>query len=701
MLEDNLDLNYIFKKKVINELFSKYDFVKTLIQENEKNADNDDEDSKNDFSCINKNKKRCVKIIERLKFIFDQFRNNYDRSVNNLAVSIDKFLLKRKLDIRADLKVVHKKIKENELLNTQRNKEIKDTLEDLKYKIKGYSSKKEKNTFNEDFNIKGRKIDFEEDAKKLEIEKEMYKNEEKEKEEQKEKEEENDNNIINEEKQNEEEKITGKKRIRGKKGKNAKKSEIVKKDKIQKKINNNKKEELVEISESEEKEKEDEVKEEENEKNEEEGQENEEENEEEKENEEKIKVNKKLVLRGKNNKRIKINEKSPKDEKINKIDRKYKKPKKKLMEIPYEYEIEENKKKIRAERRNTKSPNDIENSSHKVKKIGRKKKEEVILSSIRKNNIKSPNKREISKTPTKTPNKRETSKTPNKRDISKSPNKRDISKSPYKRETSKTPNKRDISKSPYKRETSKTPKKNEINKREILKISNKQEENKSLNKKNLTKTPKKKNVEKEIVNEQQTIRRESSRRKVKGKEIEIIEEKHKKLVKGKYKSKKNNSNINLKEEDEKEELKSTSLRGKKGPKENLRSAKKENNIAIINNKNNKINSRSQSKSISKEKKRIPVSEKELRNKTNKKSSEIQSPSKLRELSFRKKNEIITYSINIDKSKSNDKTDKKKNLLGKKRNSITNEISIENKKNYSFRDIKRKGNSKSPITRRKK
>ena len=385
MLEDNLDLNYIFKKKVINELFSKYDFVKTLIQENEKNADNDDEDSKNDFSCINKNKKRCVKIIERLKFIFDQFRNNYDRSVNNLAVSIDKFLLKRKLDIRADLKVVHKKIKENELLNTQRNKEIKDTLEDLKYKIKGYSAKKEKNAFNEDFNIIGRKIDFEEDAKKLEIEKEMYKNEEKEKEEQKEKEEENDNNIINEEKQNEEEKITGKKRIRGKKGKNAKKSEIVKKDKIPKKINNNKKEELVEISESEEKEKEDEVKEEKNEKNEEEDQENEEENEEnekeneeeneeEKENEEKIKVNKKLVLRGKNNKRIKINEKSPKDEKINKIDRKYKKPKKKLMEIPYEYEIEENKKKIRAERGNTKSPNDIENSSNKVKKIWRKKK---------------------------------------------------------------------------------------------------------------------------------------------------------------------------------------------------------------------------------------------------------------------------------------------------------------------------------------
>ena len=137
-------MNYIFKKKVINELFSKYDFIKTLIQENNKNSDNEDEDSKTEFSSIDKNKKKCVKIIERLKFIFDQFRNNYDRSVNNLAVSIDKFLLKRKLDIRADLKVVHNKIKENESLNAQRNKEIKDTIEDLKYRLKGYSAQKEK-----------------------------------------------------------------------------------------------------------------------------------------------------------------------------------------------------------------------------------------------------------------------------------------------------------------------------------------------------------------------------------------------------------------------------------------------------------------------------------------------------------------------------------------------------------------------------
>ena len=33
--------------------------------------------------------------------------------------------------------------KENEALHSKRNKDIKDTLEELKYKLKGYSAKKE------------------------------------------------------------------------------------------------------------------------------------------------------------------------------------------------------------------------------------------------------------------------------------------------------------------------------------------------------------------------------------------------------------------------------------------------------------------------------------------------------------------------------------------------------------------------------
>ena len=39
-LEDNLELSIIFKKRIINELFTKYDFIKTLINENQKNSDN-------------------------------------------------------------------------------------------------------------------------------------------------------------------------------------------------------------------------------------------------------------------------------------------------------------------------------------------------------------------------------------------------------------------------------------------------------------------------------------------------------------------------------------------------------------------------------------------------------------------------------------------------------------------------------------
>ena len=71
-----MELNYLFKNKILNELFTKYDFIKTLIQENEKNSDNDDSSGEtNDESLINKSKIKCRKIIERLKFIFDKVRN--------------------------------------------------------------------------------------------------------------------------------------------------------------------------------------------------------------------------------------------------------------------------------------------------------------------------------------------------------------------------------------------------------------------------------------------------------------------------------------------------------------------------------------------------------------------------------------------------------------------------------------------------
>ena len=112
----------------------RYDYIKTLIQENLQDTD---EDEYEENKKKNINEKKCMKIIERIKFLFDFLKKNYDRSVNNLAVYIDNFFRKRRIDIRADIKNLKENIRENEELNIQRNKEIKDTLEDLKFQIKG------------------------------------------------------------------------------------------------------------------------------------------------------------------------------------------------------------------------------------------------------------------------------------------------------------------------------------------------------------------------------------------------------------------------------------------------------------------------------------------------------------------------------------------------------------------------------------
>ena len=161
-MEENLDLNNIFKKKVINELFSKYDYIKTLMQSNYQDSD---EDSFDEEKVNNIYDKKCLKIIERIKFLFDFLKKNYDKSVHNLAVRIDNFFMKRKIDIRADLKDVKENIKENENLNIQRNKDIKETLEELKFKIKGYSAKKERK-LKEIENLEGKKLEFKDELSK-------------------------------------------------------------------------------------------------------------------------------------------------------------------------------------------------------------------------------------------------------------------------------------------------------------------------------------------------------------------------------------------------------------------------------------------------------------------------------------------------------------------------------------------------------
>ena len=112
-----------------------------------------DEDELEENSRDKANDKICMNIIERIKYIFDILRKNNERSVYNLAVCIDNFFHKRKIDISVDLKL----LKENEEINIQRNKLIKDTLEDLKFKIKGYSAKKERIMNNEMEKLEGKK----------------------------------------------------------------------------------------------------------------------------------------------------------------------------------------------------------------------------------------------------------------------------------------------------------------------------------------------------------------------------------------------------------------------------------------------------------------------------------------------------------------------------------------------------------------
>ena len=218
-MEDNLDLNYIFKKKVIKELISRYDYIKTLIQENLHKLDEDDFEENN---INNPYEKRCMEIIERIKFLFDILRKSFDRSVNNLAVYIDKFFRKRKIDIRVDIKVLKENIKENEEINIQRNKEIKDTLEDLKFKIKGYSAKKERmiNNLNEIEKIEGKKLLFDEENDKEEkkenmsIEKEIENKNNNENNISQEKEEKEEDEVEEEEDKNKQRKIIGIKRLR-------------------------------------------------------------------------------------------------------------------------------------------------------------------------------------------------------------------------------------------------------------------------------------------------------------------------------------------------------------------------------------------------------------------------------------------------------------------------------------------------------
>ena len=614
-LEDNLELCIIFKKRIINELFNKYDFIKTLMNENQKNTDNEDTTSDRcGNNNVEENKKKCIEIIERLKFIFDQFRNSYDNNLKNLAMSIDKYSMKRKIDIRADFKLVTKNIKENEALLSQRNKDIKLTLEELKYKLKGYSAKKESKEkiailteekklneikFNLDDNNNNKKIILLDNEKEkiIEINDAEKENPQPEKNENDQK-----DKVILLNDMEKEGKVTGKKRLREKKKKNkAKKESYIKKEnfyEIKNKRNkktlkeNEKKFEIVESKENIE-----EINEEENEKI--------EQNEDKKDNLEE----EKLFILG-------INAKSKKNEyKINmdnnkaqKTQNQKKEEKNSLIDNNKKDEENNHKNPKRGERKISKSSINAESLINGKKQKKKDKKKEI--SSLNKIKSKSSdNKKELSK-----------------------------SKSPQNKDDAKLSIKKDISKGSNKK------------KNNILE---------------------EKNSEKGIVNviKEEVVKRESSRRIEKEKEfeIQIIEEISKSKNKKEMRlnnNKKNNCNNKLKEEKEDFDV-SPSINLRNRVNNNWKNEQKKEILNKTNTKEIRVKSKLLNKDmkIKNNQKGIGI---ELKNKKYQKKEilivpEIKTHNKIKE---QLKKVIETNKIN-------------NNLLGKKRNNSDKRINLRN------------------------
>ena len=638
VLEDNLELCIIFKKRIINELFNKYDFIKTLMNENQKNTDNEDITSN---SCgnnnVDENKKKCIEIIERLKFIFDKFRNSYDNSLKNMAISIDKYSMKRKIDIRADFKLVTKNIKENEALHSKRNKDIKDTLEELKYKLKGYSAKKEsiekivmlteENKFNEikvnlddnNNNNNNNKIILLDNEKEKIIE---IKDAEEEQPQLEKKETGQKSDVILLYDKEKEEKVTGKKRLRERKKKNKdKKEKDIKEENFceikNKRINKTvkEKEEKLEMVDS--KENIEEIKEEENEKI-----ERGEQDEDKKDNIE----TEKIIKIGINDKSKKINEyKNNMDNiEVQKPKNQKKEEKNSLINDNKKYE-ENNHKNPRRRGKISKISINVESLiNEKKQKKNDKKKEINSLNEIKS----SDSKKELPK-----------------------------SKSPQNKDDAKLFTKKDISKGSNKKKNNRV----EDSKKKII------------------------NAIKEEVE-----KREFSKRKEKDKEYEIqrIEEEHKSKNKKEMRLKNNKKNFyDIKLKEEKEDFDAFSSINLRNRVNNI--WKNEQKKEILN-KTNTIDIRTKSKLLNKD----------MNKKKNKKGQEIELKNKKnqsKEILFA--SEIKTYNKKKEKLKKVSETNKiNNNLLGKKRNNSAKRINIRN----IVTDEKKNEVKKSPpIHRRRK
>ncbi len=160
-LKDNLDINNLFKEKIINELFGQYNSIKLLMKTGLEDKENT-------------NIKNITKILEKIKIIFDEIKNNPEQNIKNIVIYIENLCQERKINIKLNIEDIIKNLKENELLSQKINKEaqnIKNVLtieksslnfinEDFKNKndelnqleklVKENESKKENNENNDD-----------------------------------------------------------------------------------------------------------------------------------------------------------------------------------------------------------------------------------------------------------------------------------------------------------------------------------------------------------------------------------------------------------------------------------------------------------------------------------------------------------------------------------------------------------------------
>lgn len=135
-MKNNSQLNFIFENRIIKELFNKYDFINSLIKDNLKFANIDDEhikiqDNNSLISMINKNKEMCLSVLERLKFILNHLKNITFETITNISNSIENFL-KRVTDINDETNIKQEYKNSNTIRDEKENNSELDKLSKMK-----------------------------------------------------------------------------------------------------------------------------------------------------------------------------------------------------------------------------------------------------------------------------------------------------------------------------------------------------------------------------------------------------------------------------------------------------------------------------------------------------------------------------------------------------------------------------------------